>query len=204
MGKWGWYAIVGVLVAGFVWTSIQVKRSELEGGTLFGSPQATMKVSSDAPLTGHKAPEFALKSLQGSQVSLADFKGQVVLLDFFSTWCPPCRAAVPMLQEFETKYKDKGLKVISIDQGESQSLVGAYAKETRYSALMLIDEDGSVSERYKVTGLPTFVVIDQKGKVAAYQMGFAPYAMDDLEGRICKLLGVKFTPRYGRSQHERH
>ena len=198
------YVLVGVLVAGFVWTSIQVKRSELEGNTLFGSSQNTIKVSSDAPLTGHKAPDFALKSLKGSQVSLADFKGKVVLLDFFSTWCPPCRAAVPVLQDLEAKYKDKGLEVISIDEQESQSLVRDYAKEMRYTALMLLDEDGSAGDKYKVNGLPTFVIIDQKGKVAAYQTGFAPYAMDDIEGRICKLLGIQFTPRYGRSHKERH
>ena len=204
MSKSGWYAIVGVLVAAFVWTSIQVKRQELNGSTLFGSAKGTMTVTNETPLSGRKAPDFTLKSLQGSEVSLADFKGQVVLIDFFATWCPPCRAAMPMLGELEAKYGNKGLKVISIDREETQGLVDDFAKEMQYKALVLLDEDGSVAEQYKVKGLPTLVIIDQRGKVSSYQMGFAPYAMDELEGKICKLLGIKFTPRYGRSRYERH
>lgn len=204
MSKSGWYALVAVLIAGFVWTSVQIKRSELEGNSLFGPAKGTMTVPTETPQSGHKAPDFTLKSLQNSEVSLADFKGQVVLLDFFATWCPPCRAAIPMLGELEAKYGDKGLKVISIDQGESQSVAADFAREMRYKALMLLDEDGSVGERYQVRGLPTFVIINQKGKESARQVGFAPYAIDDLEGQICKLLGVKFTPRHGRSRNERH
>jgi len=198
------YAIVGVLIAGFVWTSIQVKRQELEGSTLFGPAKNRINVARETPLTGRKAPAFTLKSLKGEQVSLSDFKGQVVLIDFFATWCPPCRAVTPILRELETKYKDKGLTVISIDQGEPREMAADYAKEMGYTALMLVDEDGSVSERYKVTGLPTLVIIDQNGKVSSYQVGFAPQAMDKLEGQICKLLGIKFEPQYQGGPHVRH
>lgn len=204
MGVAGKYAIVGVLVAAFVFTSVHIKRSELEGNTIFGTRRGGVGRPDKSPMSGRKAPEFSLTSLQGKQVSLADFNGQVVLLDFWASWCPPCRASMPLLGGLDAKYRDKGLKVISINERDTPALAEGVVKEMKYKALVLLDEDGSVADRYQIEYLPTLILIDQKGKVVWLKAGFAPYEAEPLERRICDLLRVKYTHGFGGGPSERN
>jgi peroxiredoxin len=193
MGKSVKYAIVGVLVAGFVFTSVQVKRSELKGGTLVIGHGKIETTTSDTHMTGRMAPDFSLKTLGGDEVSLADFKGQTVLLEIWASSNPASRPAMIITSALEAKYKDKGLKVMSINQKETPAVAKAFAKEMRFTSPVLLDEDGSVSERYKASRLPTLILIDKTGKVAMYNAEFAPYAAELVERKICELLGVEYV-----------
>lgn len=144
-------------------------------------------------MAGKKAPDFTLKSLNGTPVSLSEYKGKnVVLLDFWASWCPPCRAAMPTLDRLSTQYGSKGLKIISINQQESADKASFFVKDLGYRQPVLLDADGSVCEQYGVTVLPTFVLIDKEGKVATVHTG-ALFG-SDLEGDICKELGIKYKP----------
>jgi len=190
MGKPGVYAALAVLIAAFGFTTYMVKRSEMTqplAGPQQGSP-------SSPGLTGHKSPDFTLASVDGKKVSLAEFNGKsVVLLDFWATWCPPCRAAMPGLAELDDKYGSKGLKVISINQGEDAATVSRFVKETGYKPLVLLD-DGPTGKEYRVRAIPTLVLVDKTGKVAAVHEGYSPVTHSQLEEKICKLLGLKYVP----------
>ena len=198
------YAAVALLVAAFVWTSYQVKRSEMG---VSGSGARRDSQSPAAGLTGRKAPGLTLVSPGGKKVSLAEFEGKnVVLLDFWATWCPPCRAAMPRLAELEAKYGSKGLKVISINQGEDGPTVSSFVKETEYKPLVLLD-DGTAGDKYRVKAIPTIVIVDKTGKIRSVHEGYSPMLHRELEKETCKLLGLKYTPETGVKgvgRYERH
>src|SRR5665647_2132327 len=140
------YAVVAILLIAFVWVSYQVKRSEMAGQGSVGGRMNTSPAKSG--LISRQAPDFTLASVDGKKVSLAEFRNKnVVLLDFWATWCPPCRAAMPELAELDSKYGGKGLKVISINQGEDAATVAKFVKETGYKPLVLLD-DGPTGDKY--------------------------------------------------------
>lgn len=200
MNKIGKYALVVVLVAGFAWTSVQIKRAELEGGTLvIGKGQIETKTAKPL-MTGRKAPGFSLMSTQGKRVSLADVKGEPVLLCVWASWNPPSRPAMILTPALEAKYKDKGLNVITINQGEDPQQVKAITQAMKFTSVVLLDEDGSVSAKYGAKLLPTLVLIGKDGKVAWHKDGFAPYEAERLEREICKVLGVEYRQGFGQGR----
>lgn len=190
--KGSMYTVVAILLIAFVWVSYQVKRSEMAGQSSGGG---RMNISSSkSGLTSHQAPDFTLASVDGKTVSLAEFRNKdVVLLDFWATWCPPCRAAMPELAELDAQYGGKGLKVISINQGEDAATVAKFVKETGYKPLVLLDS-GPTSDKYHVRAIPTLVLVDKTGKVLSVQEGYSPVTHSQLEAEICKQLGLKYAP----------
>ncbi len=128
------------------------------------------------------ASDFSLQDMSGKTVKLSDYKGKVVLLEFWATWCPPCRASVPGLEKLHNAYKDKGLVVlaVSMDQGGwdvVQSFVAEYG--ITYTVLKGTDE---VSEKYQVRNIPMLLVLNKEGKISKRYMGFGND--DDLEKDI--------------------
>ncbi|MFZ5996596.1 MAG: peroxiredoxin family protein [Nitrospirota bacterium] len=122
------------------------------------------------------APSFVLADLNNHKVSLKDYSGKVVLLEFFATWCPPCQMAALELKAVYEKYRDKGFVVlaISIDEGpEAVSMVRAFAADHGLSFPLLLD-DGSVSRQYGVISIPTSVIIDRQGTIRSSHMGLPP------------------------------
>jgi peroxiredoxin len=117
------------------------------------------------------APDFTLQDLAGRKVRLADLKGKVVLLEFWATWCPPCREAIPSIERLHEAYKDKGLAVlgISMDDGEWED-VRSFVKEYRikYPVLKGTEE---VSTAYMIRVIPTLYLIDRNGMVAKQYVG---------------------------------
>jgi peroxiredoxin len=132
---------------------------------------------------GQPAPDFTLPDVTGKPVKLSSFHGQkTVLLDFWATWCGPCRMALPDLQDLSDKYKDRGLEVLAIDQGESANQVQYFLKRRQYSLLFLLDEGSTVGDSYGVRGIPTSVLVDKNGVVQAIFVGAAPER--DLERQV--------------------
>ncbi len=112
------------------------------------------------------APEFTLPNPEGAKISLRDFRGQVVLLNFWATWCPPCTAEMPDLNAIQRDYgAAKGLVVVGINLEESPEVVTAFADQLRLTFPLLLDRRGDVTKRYAVRTLPASVVVDRDGMV---------------------------------------
>lgn len=121
-------------------------------------------------------------------MSLSDFRGQVVILDFWATWCGPCQGLAPILAGIEEKYASQGLKVIGINQRQTRSVVAEFVKENGYKTLILLDTDGSVGASYGIAAFPTLVIIDKEGKERETIRGLYPDMRERIENAITPLL----------------
>lgn len=134
----------------------------------FGSPQ-TMALAEE--FEGKPAPAFTLTGVKGSTVSLAKYRGKVVLLDFWATWCRPCRIEMPLVQKLYDEFKAKGLVVFGVNLMEEPAQVKAFLAENHISFPILLDRDGKVAQSYKAEGIPTLVIVGKDGKVSSYFTG---------------------------------
>jgi len=119
---------------------------------------------------GKQAPDFKLKTLDGKEVSLSDYRGKVVLINFWATWCPPCREEMPLFERVYKKYRDKGFEILAISTDTSTEPVKKFVKEYKLSFLILMDAD-NVSGLYGIQGLPTSFLIDREGKIVKVRLG---------------------------------
>jgi thiol-disulfide isomerase/thioredoxin len=148
---------------------------------------APEKDTSDHPV----APGFSLKDLDGKKLDLTNYKGKVVLLDFWATWCGPCRVEIPGLVEMQDRYASEGFSVIGISMDDDPSAVPAFFKEFRMNYPVALG-DAKISELYGgVYGLPTAFIIGRDGRIYAKHEGAFPVAVFDREVR--QLLAVKGT-----------
>ena len=134
--------------------------------------------------TGASAPDFALKDLDGREVTLASFKGRVVVLDFWATWCGPCKAAMPSIQKIHEAYSGKPVTVLGIDVWERKADAGPkYFREKGFTYGCLLEGE-DLARAYGVTGIPTLVVIGKDGKVELIETGFGPEGDMNLRSAI--------------------
>ena len=130
------------------------------------------------------APGFQLPDVTCQTVSLAESSGRVRLIDFWATWCPPCREEIPMLNELNREYKDHGLTILAISD-ERSGIVRDFAQEAGMDYTNLIDP-GEVGQAYRVVGLPTAFLIDREGRIVDTYVG--PKSRQRLEQQIRVLL----------------
>jgi tetratricopeptide (TPR) repeat protein len=155
-----------------------------------GKPELAEKIRGDsipeASRIGQDATNFTLQDLSGTRVCLSDFKGRVVLLDFWATWCGPCIAEIPRLETLHQKYKNKGLVVIGMNTESDHAKVKDFtADKITYPVLL---DAGGKSQEYGVQGLPTKIYIDVEGKIRYRDLGFRPGMENETEDRVKKLL----------------
>lgn len=134
------------------------------------------------PLVGKQAPDVRLSPVTpGGDVMVSSFKGKVVILDFWATWCGPCRELMPVLSELQEKYRDKGVVVLGVSN-EKGNEVFAFRKEhpeLKYD--LYLDKSFDATEQYKAENLPTTVVLDREGKIAFWDMGMDGHTRENLE-----------------------
>lgn len=121
-----------------------------------------------------QAPAFTLQSVDGQTVSLAQFKGDVVMINFWASWCGPCRQEMPLLDNIYKQYKDMGFTLIGVNVEPDSSSANAWLKKTPVSYPILYDPKSQVSQLYQVQAMPTTVIIDRKGIVRYMHNGYLP------------------------------
>jgi len=135
-----------------------------------------------ADLTGTRAADFTLKDLQGVAHNLAKLRGKVVMLDFWASWCGPCRMTMPVVDKLTREFKTKGLIVFSVNLRENAATAGGYMKKNNYAMRTLLDSDGAVANQYQVSGIPSLVIVDRKGMIRAHLVG--AHGEDDLRDAL--------------------
>jgi peroxiredoxin len=143
---------------------------------------------------GRPAPDFTLPGLDGEPVRLSDYHGRVVVMEFWATWCGPCRFSTPSLDLVYRRYRDRGVTVLLINEGESDQAIRTWAGK-RFAAPILLDRDQRVGRRYGVTGIPRLLVIDQHGQIAHEHDGYGGGLERQLSAFLDQLLEEPASPR---------
>jgi thiol-disulfide isomerase/thioredoxin len=155
--------------------------------TLLTTGFSAQAASGPDELVGKAAPNFKLPLLEGGELELADLKGKnVVLLDFWATWCGPCRKAMPALVEVAKEYEGKGVIYLAVNLREDKAKIQAYLKS---AGLKIQVKDGSVAGQYKVRGIPTMAIVDKQGIVRDVHVGASPNLKSTLTKALDKIIG---------------
>ncbi len=148
-------------------------------------PKAQVKVKPDAERKA--APEFSLKDVDGRSVNLAEYKGKVVLLNFWATWCGPCKIEIPWFVDFEQKYKDKGFAVLGVAMDEEGwEIVKPYLTQSKINYRVILGNDTVAGLYGGVDSLPTTFILDKDGKIASTHVGLV--SKSEYENEILHLL----------------
>lgn len=140
-------------------------------------------------ISGKPAQDFTIDGLDsGTTYTLSDFKGKVVLLDFFATWCPPCRKELPILQKLNDSYTGKDFMFIAVNSMEERQPVKDFIDQQKFLFPVALDSDGSAGTKFGVTAYPTLVLIDKNGVVRHVHVGFEPDIAKTLQTEIDALL----------------
>ncbi len=147
-----------------------------------GSGQADPAGSVQPGARAAMAPDFTLADLEGRQVRLSDFRGKKVLINFWTTWCPPCVQEMPLLQKFHDRYGG-GWQLLTVNITRSEkgaASVQSYIRANNYTFPVLLDEKGAVSALYKVNSIPASFILNEKGEVIRTKIG--PFTEKELDG----------------------
>jgi peroxiredoxin len=179
-----------VLNSRFAWTITLIAVALLGGAWIIFSQTPTARVDinaglTEAPIAGYLAPAFSLENIVGETVALSDYQGQPVVLNFWASWCPPCRAEIPHFQEASVKYNGQAT-ILGVDQGEPQPVVADFGAALGVSYPLLLDGDNSVNREYGVSALPTTVFVGPDGVIREVYTGIVNGAV--LQDRIERLL----------------
>jgi cytochrome c biogenesis protein CcmG/thiol:disulfide interchange protein DsbE len=179
-----------VLKSRFAWTVSLVAVALLGGAWIVLSQVPTGNVVTDvgiteAPIAGYLAPAFTLNNTVGDAVTLSEYRGQPVVVNFWASWCPPCRAEIPHFQDASIKYNGQAT-ILGVDQGEPQPVVSDFGAALGVSYPLLLDTDNSVNREYGVSALPTTVFVGADGVIREVYTGIVNGAV--LQDRIERLL----------------
>jgi cytochrome c biogenesis protein CcmG/thiol:disulfide interchange protein DsbE len=161
-------------VAVWIVSGTSASRSETSTGT---QPPQLLGV-------GALAPDFELTNVDtGQPVTLSSLRGKPVWLNFWATWCPPCKTELPFMKQLYDKYGSQNLVIVGIDMQENPSAVRSFVQSNGYAWTFVVDTDGAVTNRYFMAGIPTHVFVDRNGVIQAIRVG------DLQEGDMAELLG---------------
>lgn len=149
-------------------------------GTLLSTPAAASQ----------PAPGITLKKLDNSSFKLSDYKGDVIYVDFWATWCPPCRKSFPWMEEMHQKYSGLGFKVVAISLDTKRGVIDQFLNSMDTSFVIAHDPSGDSATEFKVKGMPSSYLIDRRGNVVMAHMGFNAKDKSKLEAEIKKLIAT--------------
>jgi len=139
-------------------------------------------------IIGKRGPYFSLMGRDGREHSIVDFEGNVVVLNFWASWCPPCRKEIPALERLQKDYREKRLKVITISTDSRKADLDAFLKKYPVHLPVLHDSKLKVWRKYRVFSLPTTFLIDRRGVVVERFLGGHDWASPEMKSRINELL----------------
>jgi cytochrome c biogenesis protein CcmG, thiol:disulfide interchange protein DsbE len=197
-------AVAAVLVT---WASARFAR-QLEGGA--GAERLAADAGEDTERVTLRffrnpaaAPAFSVRDLDGRELTSASLRGKVVILNFWATWCGPCRVASPIMQQLHDKYGERGLVVIGANMAErdkdrkplkTKDKAEEYAKEHKFTYMFTYAND-DFAKACQVSGIPTMLIVDRKGVVRKVQVGAGPNLFKDLETAVLPLLDDQAASR---------
>lgn len=135
-----------------------------------------------------KAANFTLKSRLGKNIKLSELRGEVVMLNFWASWCGPCRKEMPLLEKIHKKYKRLGFTLLGVNVEENSSDAKNYLKDVKVTFPILFDSTQKTSELYNVSAMPTTILIDRNGNKRFLHKGYKPGYENDYKRQIKKLL----------------
>jgi|SRR5579884_3209408 len=179
--------VLGALIAGFLFLTACTSSASVSAGGPSVKPDRDRKT----------APDFTLKDANGTSVKLSDYRGKVVLLDFWATWCGPCKIEIPWFMEFEREYKHRGFAVlgVSMDEGGWET-VKPYIEERKMNYRVLMGTEAVGDEYGGVDALPTTLLIDRDGRIATVHKGLET-GKDGFKHEIERLLNADMAPEDG-------
>ena len=150
-------------------------------------------MGSRVPTVGMQAEDFRLTDLEGKSQSLSQYRGKIVLVNFWATWCKPCTTEMPAMQAIYDKLRDKGFVVLAVNELEDEAKVREHIATYKHTFPVLMDHDNKVANQFGVFGLPVSVFIDLEGRVQEYIKGglLTEQKIDDTVARIQKQEPVK-------------
>lgn len=143
------------------------------------------------PWTGGATPPLVLRDLAGKEHRLDDYKGKVVVLNFWATWCEPCREEMPSLNRLKAQMADAPFAILAVDMGEGEGRVNAFLDKTPVEFPVLLDRDSAVSKAWKVRVLPTTLVIDPDNRIRYMAIGELDWSSPAIEKRLRALHGKR-------------
>lgn len=159
--------------------------------SLFRSVVAILTLGLMMPLAVHAstpAPDFTLKSRSGENIRLEDMRGQVVMLNFWASWCGPCRQEMPLMDDLYEQYKDLGFTILAVNVDENREEARRFLDKVPVTYPILYDPESRVSELYDVQAMPTTVMIDRDGNARYLHHGYQSGYEDDYERQIRELV----------------
>jgi len=155
---------------GYIVTTLVLAAALVYGATV---PTAH---AGDSLRAGDAAPEFTISTLDGETVSLSDYRGKVVFLNFWASWCPPCRAEMPSIESLKTEMADCDFVIlaVSVDSGNQEKIVKkvqSYINDNGFTFEVLIDNEMTLARNYGVTSVPTTFILDEKGVIVEVSRG---------------------------------
>lgn len=177
--------LIGLTIGAVVFMGLPT----LNGANIVGiasAPATAEGTPAPAPIVGSPAPDFTLNNTNGKLITLADLKGKPVLINFWATWCAPCRTEMPAIEVAYQKYRADGFTVLAVDADEALADVTAFKKDLNLSFEFLMDPGLQVTNLYRVRAFPSSFFVDRGGNIAAFQIG----AMSDsvLADSVAKIL----------------
>ncbi len=154
------------LLGSFLGITVDADSPDTKGG------DRGVMFAANLPEIGRPAPDFTLKDTSGKNASLKDYKGRVVMINFWATWCPPCRQEMPSMEELFKEYNKKGFEILAISSdSQGEKIVKPFMEFYELNFRALMDPEGNVHSIYGVTAIPTTYIVDKQGNVTHKIMG---------------------------------
>ena len=153
---------------------------------LFG---LTLAFAAAAAEPGTQAPGFTAKTFEGKEVSLADYRGKIVFVDFWASWCSPCRESLPMYDKLAADFGGSDFTVIAVNLDETAADARKFMAEHPVKYTVVQDPDGDIPKAFGVAGMPSSYLIDRDGTIRQRHIGFSKKDVETLRAEVTKLLG---------------